>query len=194
MIVASRYNEDVVNRLVMSATLVIAKEKIVFRGGSEQYQIGKCIDTLEQNAKDSGIVSELDMRVIEDSFVKNCSFVQICRVPGAYEIPQAAQLLASRGLCDAIIALGCVIKDETKHFDVIANACTTGLTCVAQDFTRPLGHGVLFVHDEKQAMAHAGMGDFPSPDGYGAEAAQAVWEMLKISLTIDSSTNKEPPP
>ena len=97
-------------------------------------------------------------------------------VPGAFEIPQAARMLASRGGCDAIIAFGCVIRGETAHFDSVAGACTEGLARVAQDFTIPVAHGVLLCENYEQALRRVAR---------GAEAAEAAIRMLALVHGLD---------
>jgi 6,7-dimethyl-8-ribityllumazine synthase len=99
--------------------------------------------------------------------------VEIVRVPGAFELPLAAQKLAQN--CDAVIALGCVIRGETPHFEYVSQAAAQGLERVSLDSGTPVGFGVLTTDNREQAMARAG-GDVGNG---GYDAAIAVIEMLQ---------------
>lgn len=102
-------------------------------------------------------------------------------VPGAYELPLAAQRLAATSRCAAIVALGCVIRGETPHFDYVAAECSSGLSRVGLDFDVPIGFGVLTVDTLEQAMARAG-GDAGNK---GEDAALAALEMVNVLRQID---------
>lgn len=91
-------------------------------------------------------------------------------VPGALELPVVAQAAARR--FDAVVALGCVIRGETAHFDYVCDSVTEGLTRVALDEETPVGNGVLTVEDEAQALNRAG-GKGAAEDK-GAEAMLAA--------------------
>ena len=99
--------------------------------------------------------------------------VAVIRVPGAWELPQAAARLARAGAHDAIVALGCVIRGETPHFDYVAGEAARGLAEVAREVGVPVVFGVLTTDDEEQALVRA------APDGQdkGREAALAALEM-----------------
>jgi 6,7-dimethyl-8-ribityllumazine synthase len=97
-------------------------------------------------------------------------------VPGAFELPQAARELADTGRFDAIIALGCVIRGETPHFDYICGAVANGLMTASGDTGVPMAFGVLTTDNEAQAAARAGEG----PDNKGFEAAAAGIEMAQL--------------
>ena len=101
-----------------------------------------------------------------------CEVVATVHVPGAFEIPVVAQRMAASGRVDAVVALGCVIRGETPHFDHVCTAVTVGCEAVARTTGVPVGFGVLTVDDHAQADARAGgvHGD------KGAEAAQAAVE------------------
>jgi len=71
--------------------------------------------------------------------------MHIVRVPGAFEIPIACQKLAQRDDCDAIIALGAVIRGGTPHFEYVAGECTKGLAQVQMETGKPIAFGVLTV-------------------------------------------------
>jgi 6,7-dimethyl-8-ribityllumazine synthase len=97
-------------------------------------------------------------------------------VPGAYELPQAARAVAETGRFDAVVALGCVIRGETPHFDYICAAVAHGLMAAAADTGVPMSFGVLTTDNEAQAAARAGDG----PDNKGFEAAAAAIEMARL--------------
>ena len=102
--------------------------------------------------------------------------VETIRVPGAWELPQAAAKAAAAGRFDAIVALGCVIRGETPHFEYVCTEATLGLGAVARQASIPVAFGVLTTDDEAQARARAGEG----PDNKGYEAAMAVLEMVSV--------------
>ena len=97
-------------------------------------------------------------------------------VPGAFELPQAARELADTGRFDAIIALGCLIRGETPHFDYICRAVANGLMTASSDTGVPMAFGVLTTDNEAQAAARAGGGR----DNKGFEAASAGIEMAEL--------------
>lgn len=102
--------------------------------------------------------------------------VTIVRVPGAYEIPIAAQLAAESGAFSAVVCLGCLIKGETPHFEYIASAVSHGLTDAAAATGVPMAFGVLTTHSVEEALARAGEG----PGNKGWEAAAAAIEMAGV--------------
>lgn len=96
---------------------------------------------------------------------------RLVRVPGAFELPLAAQA-ALRGGADAVVCLGVIIRGGTPHFDFVSNAATDGLTRVALDESKPVGFGVLTLDDEQQGLDRAGLPG--STEDKGAEAATAA--------------------
>ena len=97
--------------------------------------------------------------------------VTTLRVPGAFELPLAAQRLAATH--DAVVAIGCVIRGGTPHFDYVCQAATYGLERVALDSGKPVGFGVLTTDDREQAEARAGGVE----GNKGFDAAQSAIEM-----------------
>jgi 6,7-dimethyl-8-ribityllumazine synthase len=95
---------------------------------------------------------------------------QVVRVPGTFELPVAAAALAAQG-CDAVIALGVVIRGGTPHFEYVCSAATHGLTRVALDHQTPIGFGVLTCDTEEQALDRAGLPPSHEDKGYDAAAA-----------------------
>ena len=104
------------------------------------------------------------------------SAVDVVRVPGAWEIPVAAARLAASGQYAAIIALGCVIRGDTRHYEHVADGCAEGLVRVALDFGVPVLNGVLAVEDAEDAEKRAG----GSHGNKGEEVALAAVEMASL--------------
>ncbi len=102
--------------------------------------------------------------------------VHVTWVPGAWELPLAAQELARDGNNDAIVALGAVIRGDTAHFDYICTECASGLSRVSLDHRVPVGFGVLTCDNTAQADERTGSGD----SNKGAEAAIAAVEMAQV--------------
>ncbi len=102
--------------------------------------------------------------------------LHVVRVPGAFEIPQAARILAESGRYAAIVALGAVIRGETAHFDYVCRAVTDGVREVIRDTGVPIGFGVLTTEDEEQALARVGGAE----GNKGEDAALAALEMVSL--------------
>jgi len=102
--------------------------------------------------------------------------LEVFKVPGAWELPIIARRLAASGRYDAIIALGCVVRGGTPHFDFVAAAATEGLARVMLDHEIALALGVLTCDNMEQAMARAG-GEHGNK---GAEAALSALEMANL--------------
>ncbi len=108
--------------------------------------------------------------------------LHIVRVPGAFEIPVACRQIASRSDCDAIIALGAVIRGGTPHFDYVAGECTKGLAQVQMETGKPIAFGVLTVDSIEQAVERSGT----KAGNKGAEAAMSALEMVNLFSAIAS--------
>lgn len=102
--------------------------------------------------------------------------VDVFRVPGAWEIPVAAARLAAAHTHAAIVALGCVVRGDTRHFEQIADGCSNGLMRVALDYGLPVANGVLAVDDVVDAEKRAG----GSHGNKGEEAALVAIEMAQL--------------
>ena len=103
--------------------------------------------------------------------------ITVVTVPGALEIPLAAQRFAQSGDYDAIVALGAVIRGETYHFEIVANESAAGLAGVQLEFGIPIGNGVLTTENDAQALLRA--------EVKGFEAAQAALELANLLDAID---------
>jgi len=117
------------------------------------------------------------------------SSIVLARVPGAWELPAVAARFAESGSFDAIVALGCIIRGETAHFDVIVNESAHGLMQVSVAHAVAVGNGVLACENEDQALARAG----GALGNKGAEAAQAALEAMTVMTAIDDHFAPDPP-
>ena len=105
--------------------------------------------------------------------------INLWRVPGAFELPLAAELAIENG-ADVVIALGVVIRGETPHFEYVCEAATMGLTQVQLKHKLPIGFGLLTVNSEQEALARAGLPS--STEDKGAEAVQAALMMAGLGI------------
>ena len=108
--------------------------------------------------------------------------IAIVRVPGAFEIPSAARTLALTGKYDALICLGCLLRGDTAHYDVIVNEVTRGIGQSAQETGIPHAFGVLTCDTLEQAIDRAGL----KMGNKGFEAALAAVEMASLKKAISS--------
>ena len=138
-IVASRYNEDVVERLIAGA-----------------------------------------LRALREHDVRR---VDVVRVPGAFEIPLAARRLVAQEskLCDALVAVGCVIRGQTPHFDHVVGECARGIARLTSRTGVPIGFGVLAVDNKSVALARCRN----NARNRGYEAASAALVMANLVRGLD---------
>jgi 6,7-dimethyl-8-ribityllumazine synthase len=108
--------------------------------------------------------------------------IDVVRVPGAFEIPLAARKLAETKSYDAIICLGCLLRGDTAHYDVIVNEVTRGIGQSAQETGVPHAFGVLTCENLEQAIDRAGL----KMGNKGFEAALAAVEMASLKKAIGS--------
>lgn len=94
------------------------------------------------------------------------SEMTVLRVPGALELPLAAKALADRG-CDAVVAIGTVVRGDTDHYDVVVRESSAGIARVVLDTGVPVANAILAVHDMSQAVAR-------SEEGGANRGAEAV--------------------
>jgi 6,7-dimethyl-8-ribityllumazine synthase len=104
------------------------------------------------------------------------SDIEIVWVPGAYELPLAVKVMADKGGYDAIIALGCVIRGGTPHFEYVAGECVKGMSQVMLQNSLPVAFGVLTVDTIDQAIERAGT----KAGNKGEEATLSVIEMVNL--------------
>jgi 6,7-dimethyl-8-ribityllumazine synthase len=102
--------------------------------------------------------------------------IEVVHVPGAFEIPVAAQAMAASLRVRAIVCLGCVIRGETPHFEYISSACAHGIVDAALGTGVPMAFGVLTTNTLEEAAARAA----PGPSNKGREAADAAIAMAGV--------------
>lgn len=107
--------------------------------------------------------------------------IETVRVPGAWELPGACARILARGGVDAVVALGCVIRGGTPHFDYVAGECSKGLGQVAMKRDLPVAFGVLTVDSIEQAIERAGT----KAGNKGADAALSAMEMVSLLRRLD---------
>ena len=106
--------------------------------------------------------------------------IEVVRVPGAFELPLATQLLAARGDLDAIVALGALVRGETPHFDFIAGWVVAELGRQSVEYQLPIALGVLTTNTIEQGLARSG----GNHGNKGAEAAVTALEMANLRRTL----------
>ena len=104
--------------------------------------------------------------------------VVVEQVPGALEIPLALQWMAQTGKFDCLAAIGCVVRGDTYHFEIVANESARGVMDVALEFGIPVANGILTTDDEKQAEARLDK---------GAEAVRVALEMARLRAKVAAS-------
>jgi 6,7-dimethyl-8-ribityllumazine synthase len=108
--------------------------------------------------------------------------ISVVRVPGAFEIPLAARALAETKEYDAILCIGCLLRGDTAHYDVIVNEVTRGIGQSAQETGVPHAFGVLTCDTLEQAIDRAGL----KMGNKGFEAALAAVEMANLKTSVSS--------
>jgi 6,7-dimethyl-8-ribityllumazine synthase len=113
--------------------------------------------------------------------------IDVVRVPGAWELPVAARALALGGRHAAIVALGCVVRGDTRHYEQVADGASDGLMRVALDTGVPVANGVLAVERFEDAAARAG----GSHGNKGEEAALVAIEMADLRRRLQDHALQE---
>ena len=111
-------------------------------------------------------MAELERLEVDEGDIKHVT------VPGALEIPVALKAMADSGDFDALVALGCIIRGETYHYELVANESGAGVTRVSLDHGIPIANAILTVEDEAQAWARA--------EEKGRDAARVAVEMANL--------------
>jgi 6,7-dimethyl-8-ribityllumazine synthase len=106
--------------------------------------------------------------------------IEVLKVPGAFELPGACARVVERGGVDGIVALGCVIRGETPHFEFVAGETTRGLGELARTGSLPIGFGLLTTETLEQALVRAGSGS----QNKGWEAAVTALEMANLFRSL----------
>ncbi len=127
----------------------------------------------------NSFISERLLEAAVDTLVRHGvdrASMRIVRVPGAYEVPLAAKVLAQSKKFDALVALGAIIRGATPHFDYVAGECAKGIASVSMNYDIPIGFGILTVDTIEQAIERAGT----KAGNKGADAALAALEMVNV--------------
>jgi len=112
--------------------------------------------------------------------------IDLAMAPGAFEVPFVARKLAEAGRYDGVVALGCVIRGATPHFDFVAGEAARGIAAAAHDTGAPISFGVLTVDTIEQAIERAGT----KAGNKGAEAALAVLETVNLCRSIKETSSE----
>jgi 6,7-dimethyl-8-ribityllumazine synthase len=118
------------------------------------------------NALEQACRAELAALGVDDGHI------DLMRVPGALEVPVALQAMAEKGGYDALVALGCIIRGETYHFELVANESAAGVTRVALDYQLPVANAILTTENLEQAVARQ--------SEKGRDAARVAVEMCQL--------------
>jgi len=102
--------------------------------------------------------------------------IDLVKVPGALEVPVALQAMAEKGSYDALVALGCIIRGETYHFELVANESGAGVTRIALDYQLPVANAILTTENLEQAVARQ--------EEKGRDAARVAVEMANLLESI----------
>jgi 6,7-dimethyl-8-ribityllumazine synthase len=108
------------------------------------------------------------------------NFIDIYRVPGAFEIPLAVKLISRKADVDGIICLGAVIKGGTPHFHYVASEVTKGIAMSSLESEKPIGFGILTTESVEQAVERAGT----KAGNKGYDTARSVIEMVNLMKGI----------
>ena len=144
---------------------------------------GHTVAELEGTDLRIGIVQARFNAALTDRLAQSCldelmllgvssKHIEHVSVPGALEVPLALHALAQRERFDALIALGCIIRGETYHFELVANESGAGVSRVALDHEIPIANAILTVENEAQAWARA--------EDKGRDAARVAVEMARL--------------
>jgi 6,7-dimethyl-8-ribityllumazine synthase len=133
-------------------------------------------------ARFNALITERLLTAAQDALLRlgaDAKNIIVVRVPGSFEIPAAARMLAQTGKHDAIICLGCLIRGDTAHYEVIANEVTRGIGQSAQETGVPHAFGVLTCDTLEQAIDRAGL----KAGNKGYDAALAAVEMAQLQAS-----------
>ena len=130
------------------------------------------------------ITEQLAKGAVEMLLSKGCSEerITVVKVPGAWELPIAAKAISSH--CDAIVALGAVVRGDTPHFEYVAGGAADGLLQVSLETGVPIAFGVLTTDDMQQAMDRAG----GKSGNKGSEAAETAIELANLIKRIKEAS------
>jgi 6,7-dimethyl-8-ribityllumazine synthase len=155
--------------------------------GADKGTIGSTDDRLNGKKLSIGIVQARFNAAITDALFLACKTellalgvadkdIDHVTVPGALEVPVALQAMAEKGKYDALVALGCIIRGETYHFELVANESGAAVTRVALDYQLPIANAILTTENLEQAVARQ--------TDKGRDAAQVAVEMANLLENI----------
>ena len=133
---------------------------------------GNIVESLRKAAYSTLIDNKVDKDAITHAYV-----------PGAFELPIACKQLALSNNFDGIIALGCIIRGDTPHFEYVSQGCAMGIQQASLDTNIPIAFGVLTTDTLEQAMKRSSSGN--TDDNKGHDAALCVLEMINLFKTIN---------
>jgi 6,7-dimethyl-8-ribityllumazine synthase len=137
----------------------------VVRARWNTHVVERLADGVRRGLKDLGVASD---DVVEVS------------VPGSFEVPFGARVLASSGEVDTVVCIGAVVRGETSHYDLVAGECAAGVQQVQLTTGVPVAFGVLTTEDEDQAFARS---EGPGGHNVGEEAAWVAVEMARLAAS-----------
>lgn len=138
-------------------------------------------DAIVRNLLDGALHTLRRLGVADDA-------IELAWVPGAFELPIAAQAVARSGRCDAVICLGAVIRGATPHFDIVAAQTAAGIARVATDTGIPVIFGVLTTNTTNQAIERAGT----KAGNKGTDAAVGAIEMAQLMPQLRNDKHEQP--
>lgn len=127
-------------------------------------------------------INDLELKGAQQALEEAGMTYDVLTVPGALEIPAALQMSMVKGY-DAYVVLGCIIRGETSHYDIVCNESARGVYDLVLQHQLALGNGILTVENEAQALARAR----PDEKNKGGEAAKAALRMLEIKQQARNS-------
>lgn len=148
----------------------------IIRTHAQDFVIG--VVTARFNEQVTSALHEGALEVLNDFGV---NYFEVS-VPGAVEVPMAVQWLIEYKKCDAVVALGCVVRGETPHFDYVCNAAERGCSELQLKYNVPVAFGVLTTDDGHQALARAG----GAKGNKGKDSAFVALEMLALKEELSS--------
>jgi len=152
---------------------------VVDEGATERRNLRLCLVVSRFNEPITARLETGALDYLEAEGVDRAN-IDVVHVPGAWELPLGVRLALRNVKYDGILALGCVIRGETPHFEYVSMGATVGLQALARESNVPIGFGLLTTEDGQQASARAG-GD---KGNKGEEAAQAVLEMCDLASRL----------
>lgn len=152
----------------------MSKEGLPTVGRIDAAGLSVAVVTARWNAE---ICEQMRSRAVATAREAGVDTLTEAHVMGALELPVVVQELARTH--DAVVALGCVIRGGTPHFDYVCDSVTQGLTRIALDESTPVGNGVLTTNDQQQAVDRAGF-----PDSVEDKGGEAMTAALDAALTL----------